>query len=95
MANLKLGFVTERDAEIVPPASPDIIMISNLNDASVNHTIIEQFIQIWEDHGAEVVETYDFPEDLGLHHDIISTDRSYSRPDLVYPVLLDLLRAEE
>ena len=70
-------------------------MISNLNDASVNHTIIEQFIDTWKAHGAEVMETYDFPEDLRLHHDLISTDRSYSRPDLVYPVMLDLLHANE
>lgn len=95
MANLKLGFVTQHDAETVAPVSPDIIMISNLNDASVNHDIIDQFIDTWKAHGAEVVEVYEFEKELGLHHDLISTDRSYSRPDFVNPIIIDLLHTNE
>ena len=37
----------------------------------------------------------EFEEELGLHHDLISTDRSYSRPDFVNPIIIDLLHTNE
>ena len=95
MANLELGFVTARDGEASAPHSLAITMIGNENDRSVNNNVSLDLVNIWREHGKDEVDIYVFEKALGLEHDIISIDRSYSRPDIVYPVMLELLGAEE
>ena len=94
MANLELGFVTAHDAQTFAPESLAIVMIGNANDRSVNNRVSADLVEIWWDHDRSAADTYVFAKDLGLEHDIISVDRSYSRPDIVYPVMMELLGAE-
>jgi hypothetical protein len=92
---MRLGFAAERDARRVKPLVPDIIMVTNANDNSVNNAIAGAFVRTWRKHGAELVETYAFDEDLGLPHDLITPTRPGGHTDVVYPVLFDLLDADE
>lgn len=88
---LRLGFSVEQEARETKPLSPDIIMVSNASDQSVNNNIIDEFVSTWAAHGAEVVETFRFDRSFGLPHDIITPTRPNAQIDVVYPVLLDLL----
>lgn len=87
---LSLGYAAEEDVEHTKPASPDIIVISNAADDSVSAPIIEDFIDLWEAHGAELLTTYEFEEALGLPHDMITPTRLNNQIELVYPVIHDL-----
>lgn len=92
---MRLGFAAERDARRVKPLVSDIIMVTNANDDSVNNAIADAFVRTWRKHGAELVEAYEFEEDLGLPHDLITPSRPGGHTDVVYPVLLDLLGADK
>ena len=94
MANLELGFVAARDGTAVAPESENIMVINNANDRSVNNQVTLDLVNIWRKHEDAKVDTYVFEKELGLAHDLISVDRATSRPDIVYPVLLQLLGAE-
>ncbi len=94
LANLELGFVAARDANSVSPESENIMVINNANDHSVNNQVTLDLVNIWREHENATVDVYVFEKELGLPHDIISVDRAASRPDIVYPVLLQLLGAE-
>jgi carboxylesterase len=90
--NLRLGFATEADAERVKPAAGAILVVTNANDSSVNNAVVAEFEQMWIEHGEEFLQTYQFPKDQHLPHDLITYNRSGGNPDLVYAKLMELIR---
>lgn len=90
---LRLGFAAERDAKVEAPAAK-IIMVSNASDPSVSNGIIDQFIQLWEQHeqaGDGDIESFRFDKSLDLPHDVITPERFEGNLTIVYPKLLELL----
>ncbi|HCB50326.1 MAG TPA: hypothetical protein DEP47_12595 [Chloroflexi bacterium] len=88
--NLRLGFSAEEDAKQVKPAVGGILVITNANDDSVNNEVVAEFEQLWLEHGEQFLQTYQFEEELGIPHDMITFERPDGRVDIVYPKLLDL-----
>ena len=92
LENMRLGFATEADAKRTRPAANKIIVITNANDESVNNGVVEEFEKIWKNRGDNAVVTFQFDEELGLPHDLITAVRPGARIDLVYPKLLELIQ---
>lgn len=90
--NLRLGFVAEGDAKKIKPSVGSILVITNANDAAVNNEVVAEFEQLWLDHGEQFLQTFQFAEDLGLPHDLITATHPESRVDIVYPQLLELIQ---
>lgn len=90
-----LGFSASRSAKTTPPSASGIIMITNAADSSVSNPLNKSIVEIWLEHDDTQVESYEFPQELKLPHDIISPTRPGNRVDLVYPKLLELLDAPE
>lgn len=88
---LRLGFAAEEDVKHTKPKSADIIVITNAADDSVNNPIIEEFIDLWEAHGADLLTTYEYEKALELPHDLITPTRLNNQIELVYPVIHDLV----
>lgn len=88
--NMRLGFSAEEDAKQVKPAVGGILVITNANDDSVNNEVVAEFEQLWLEHGEQFLQTYQFEEELGIPHDMITFERPDGRVDIVYPKLLDL-----
>ena len=89
--NLRLGFSAEEDAKQVKPAVGGILVITNANDDSVNNEVVAEYEQLWLEHGEQFLQTYQFEEELGIPHDMITFERPDGRVDIVYPKLLDLI----
>jgi carboxylesterase len=89
--NLRLGFATEEDAKKVKPAAGAILVVTNANDSSVNNAVVAEFEQSWLEHGEKFLQTYQFPKDQRLPHDLIAFNRSGGNPDLVYTKLMELI----
>ena len=90
--NLRLGFVAETVARRAKPAAGAILVITNVNDGSVNNDMVQKFERIWRKHGEEYLRTYQFPRDLELPHDLITYDRLDGNPEIVYTKLLELIQ---
>ncbi len=88
---LRLGYAAEEDVKHIKPASSDIIVIYNAADDSVSNPIIEEFIDLWEANGAELLTIYEFEQGLRLPHDLITPTRIDNQVELVYPVIHELL----
>jgi pimeloyl-ACP methyl ester carboxylesterase len=74
-----------------PPAAGSIAVVTNANDDQVdNNDVRSHLIDVWRASGEEV-ETYEFPADLSLRHDLIDVAQPDAQPDLVYPKLMELL----
>lgn len=86
-----LARAVEGQAGDAPPAAGSIVVVTNANDDQVdNDDIREHLVEVWRAAG-EDVETYEFPKELGLRHDLIDVDQPDEQTDLVYPKLLELL----
>ena len=90
-----LGMATVRAALRTPPAARNVLVVTNAADPAVSNTVTRQLVNLWQAHGLEWVESYEFPKALGLLHDMIDPIQAKQRVDVVYPVLLDLLARGE
>jgi carboxylesterase len=91
LENMRLGFAAEENAKKVKPAAGAILVITNANDGSVNNDVIADFENMWLEHGEQFLQTFQFAEELGLPHDLITIGRPDGNVDLVYPQLLELI----
>jgi carboxylesterase len=92
LENLRLGFAAEEHARRTKPAAGSILVITNANDGSVNNDVIAEFERMWLAHGEQFLQTYQFPKELELPHDIITVGRPDSNIEVVYPKLHELIR---
>ena len=72
------------------PAAGSILVITNLNDSGVDNVVTDN-VDLWRTHGAKDVQTYQFPADLHLGHDIIDVKDPNMNVAAVYPKLLELI----
>jgi hypothetical protein len=89
---LRLGFVTKGDARKVRSATGSIVLITNANNDSVNNGVVSDFEKTWQDQGAESLQSFQFPNDLGIPHDMITFARPDGQPEIVYPQLMELIK---
>lgn len=88
---LRLGFEVQEAAAQQKPAAKKLLVITNANDVTVNNTMIYKVNQLWKQSGADI-ETYEFPIELRLDHDLIDPSHPLQRVDIVYPVLIKLIQ---
>jgi len=93
---LRLSLATQDLARQNAPAANSILVVTNLNEPDVDNVVTGKVVAQWRAHGAVDVQTYQFPVDLKLGHDL--TD--LQQPDhnaaavvsaVVYPKLLELI----
>lgn len=78
------------DAARTHPAAGSIAVVTNAADDQVDNSDIRALADAWRSAGADV-DSYEFPEELELPHDVIDFGQPDARPEVVYPALLGLL----
>ncbi len=73
------------------PRATTIWMISNAADLAVSNATIALLIKRWQEVGAADVHAFQFPRQLGLFHDLVDPLQPHARPDLVHPVLEQII----
>lgn len=87
---LRLGENVERASRRNAPRCPSIAFVMNANDRTISAAPAQALARQWAAEGASV-QTYELPASLGLPHDVIDPRQRVKRPDVVYPLLLDLV----
>ncbi len=72
------------------PQTNSLLIITNASDHQVDNFVTQSLIDNWRRSGA-TVETYTFPENWHLNHDIIDPHSPEQQIDKVYPQLLKLI----
>jgi carboxylesterase len=89
---LRLARWVELEARDTPPAAGSIAVVLNPNDTVVDGGRVESnLVERWADEGA-AVRVVDLPESPELPHDVIDPAVPRARPEVVDPILLELLR---
>jgi carboxylesterase len=92
-AAYQLGAALRRAARRAAPAARSIVVVTNAADRAVSEPPIRSLLASWRARRA-VVQTYTFPAELGLPHDLIDPHHIGPHQAEVYPLLLSLLEAE-
>jgi hypothetical protein len=61
------------------------------NSHECTNVVTDKVVKLWRTRRAKDVQTYQFPADLGLGHDIISVTDPNMNVAAVYPKLLELI----
>jgi len=88
---LKLGLAVKSLARQKAPAAGFILVITNLNDPDIDDVAVDRVANLWRSHRPQDVQSYQFPAELALGHDIIDVTDPQMNVVLVYPKLLELI----
>ncbi|NTU85630.1 MAG: hypothetical protein HGA45_40895 [Chloroflexales bacterium] len=85
-----LGECVLREARRKPPAA-EVVLVNNPADFVINHQLVALLAARWRSHGRTRVDEYVFDAEEQLGHDIIDPLQKTAKPELVYPVLQQLI----
>ena len=88
---LRLSLVVQAQARQQDPLAQEILVVTNTNDQSVNMPLIQKVVGLWRQYRGNELQTYEFPAELELDHDLIDPSHPKEKIDIVYPVLIDLI----
>ena len=88
---MRLGRAVAERARRSPPAAASVVLVMVANDPAVTNPPIEALAATWRQKAPEKIETFEFPADLGIGHDMIDPLQPYARLDVTYPPLIDRL----
>ena len=86
-----LGYALLDEARVTPPRAERVWMISNAADLAVSNTAAEWLAARWREAGARNVRSFRFPRCLKLFHDLVDPLQPNARPDVVHPVLEQIM----
>jgi len=75
------------------PRAHDLAVITTLSDKAIDNARADSLVARWRARGAPV-RTYTFRRELAVDHDMIDPRQVGARTELVYPVLVPLVRGE-
>jgi hypothetical protein len=90
-ATQRLGLDLLKAARTMPPRAESVLMITNAADLAVNNAASAELLRRWQRAGATNVHHYEFAKELKLFHDLVDPLQPNSQPDLVHPILEQLL----
>jgi pimeloyl-ACP methyl ester carboxylesterase len=86
----RLGFSVLEGAAKRRPAARRVAILTTASDEGVDNGAAHELARRWRARGADV-RTYEFPESLGVHHDMIDPGQPYERIGISYPRILRLI----
>ncbi|HSV43202.1 MAG TPA: alpha/beta fold hydrolase [Candidatus Bathyarchaeia archaeon] len=88
---LRLGLSVLRAAQQQPPATKQIVVLTNEADIAVDERATQRLIASWKAHGVPV-KFFRFSRSLKMEHDVIDPLHQYEKTDVVYQTIFDHLR---
>src|SRR5262249_59935545 len=90
---LKLGWGGGRGAPRDVPAPAEVLFLVNADDGPVKTPAVLDLARVWNDRGVPV-SVYEFPDSLGLPHNIVDPMHRRADAGAVYPTLEALAHGE-
>lgn len=78
-------------ARAQPPAARSVWMITNANDFAVSNKLCAEFATAWRSHRTNQVQTYQFPRELNLPHDLFDANDPLVKPEFVFPAFIEIV----
>ena len=92
MEIFRLGTAIKTQADKIPPAAQNIVMVINDAESSVNNPELSKLIETWQTHHKETLNEYHFKKSLKLPHDLITPNPAILSVEESYPRLIQLVK---
>ena len=80
-----------REASTTKPfEAGSMVLVTIENDLVISNQLAQRVLSQWQANGSQV-EEFVFDAKFGLPHDVIDIHQRKANPDLVYPVMIDLV----
>ncbi len=66
-------------------------MVTNAHDEAVSNSTADRLAEIWRKSGANHIQTFCFPDELGIPHSCIDVEAPNGKPELVYAELMKMV----
>jgi carboxylesterase len=90
---LRLGMAVRRDADRDPPERAEVLFLVNAHDRTVKTAPVLDVARLWNSR-AVPVRVYQFPDSLGLPHNVVDPIQRHGNAEAVYPTLEALVHGE-
>jgi alpha-beta hydrolase superfamily lysophospholipase len=90
-ATMRVGAAVRAAAERRSPACRSLVVVTVGGDPAVDNGAAEALVRAWRSRGADDVQSYEFPANLRLSHDVVDPEQVGGNPALTYPVLIDFI----
>jgi alpha-beta hydrolase superfamily lysophospholipase len=87
----RLGLDLMDAARHSAPRADTTWVITNASDLAVNNAASVLLVKRWRGAGATRVKTFQFPRHMKLWHDVIDPLQPHAQPDLVHPMLEEII----
>ena len=87
----RLGLDLMEAAGHALPRAKSTWMITNASDLAVNNAASVKIVKAWQTAGATNVHAFQFPKHMKLWHDVIDPLQPHAQPDLVHPMLEEII----
>lgn len=88
---MRLGYSVFDAARRTPPYAKSLFIVTTALETGVSNPLSAELARRWRAHPGVSVSEYQFPPEAGLQHDFIDPAQPYARPELVYPLLQEML----
>ena len=91
---IRLGMVTLEQARTEPHTAEHVVLTTNPNDGAVKPETVEAIVEAWQQSGASA-SVYEWPDEMGLGHNMVDDAVNTGKFDEIYPILMDLFTEGE
>jgi len=88
--SMRFAEVPRQASATEPLATGSVVLVINENDSVISNQTAQQVLSQWKANGADA-EEFVFDAEFGLPHDVIDIHQEKGNPELVYPILIDLV----
>jgi carboxylesterase len=90
-ATLLVAARVRSDAARRAPGASSAMLITLADDPAIDNAVARSLVADWQQHGLVELGAHEFPQGLGLNHDVVDPRQVGANPGLTYPVLLEAL----
>ena len=91
---IRLGMVTLEQARTEPHTAEHVVLTTNPNDGAVKPETVEAIVEAWQESGASA-SVYEWPDEMGLGHNMVDDAVNTGKFDEIYPILMELFTEGE
>jgi pimeloyl-ACP methyl ester carboxylesterase len=88
--SMRFAQVPRQASTTEPIGAGSVVLVTVENDSVVSNQTAHKVFTQWEANGV-IGKEFVFPAELDLPHDVIDIHQATGNPDLVYPILIDLV----
>ncbi len=88
--SMRFANIAINESSKVPISAGSVVLVTNDNDDTISNPLARRVLAQWNAQGSKADE-FVIDEKYGLPHDVIDIHQNGSDPELIYPLLIDLI----